>query len=83
MNTPFIQISDVCVGLLGKMSKFINTHSRHEIVNLLKELSPVQILNIKLLATLIKSSVQKNPALLCSLDSNEETSKRKLLLNFY
>lgn len=58
----FIQLSDVFVGLLGKMLIFLNELDIDNISEVKGKLNKVQSYNLELLSELLLSSFQKNPA---------------------
>lgn len=70
-----IQLSDVFVGIMGKLTNYINTSSREKIDNDLGSLSLIQQANIGLLIKVIDKSHNKNIAFLHNTDSYEEMSK--------
>lgn len=74
-----IQASDIFVGLMGKLTNYINTSSRETIANDCDSLSEVQRNNINLLIDLIEKSQNKNVGFLHSIDSYEELEKFNLI----
>ena len=70
-----IQLSDVFIGLMGKLSKYINTSSKEKIENDFNSLSSIQETNIDLLIDVIDKSHDKNIGFIHSTDSYEEMSK--------
>lgn len=70
-----IQLSDVFIGLMGKLTKYINTSSREKIENDFNSLSNIQETNIDLLIDVIDKSHNKNIGFIHSTDSFEEMSK--------
>lgn len=70
-----IQLSDVFVGLIGKLSNYLNTSSREKIDVDLASLSAIQKENIHLLIDVIDKSHDKNIGFIHSTDSYEEMSK--------
>lgn len=74
-SSQLIQLSDVFVGIMGKLSKYLNTSTRVEIETDLDTLTETQERNIDLLIDIIDKSHSKNIAFLHSIDSFEETSK--------
>jgi hypothetical protein len=70
-----IQASDIFVGLMGKLTNYINTSSIEKIANDFDSLSEKQLNNINLLIDLIDKSHNKNVAFLHSTDSYEELKK--------
>lgn len=75
----YIQASDIFVGLVGKLSTFINTHSRTDIENSIQNLSAFQVESLDLYLELVKKCDRKNIAFFHSIDSIEEMSKLRLL----
>lgn len=69
------QLSDVLVGLLGKMHSYLNTNDREKIHADFNGLSEAQGNNIDLLLSLIDRSHDQNIGFLHSTDSYEEMSK--------
>lgn len=74
-----IQASDIFVGLIGKLTKYINTSSKEKIANDFGSLSKVQRNNINLFIDLIDKSYNKNICFLHSIDSYEEFKKIQLI----
>lgn len=70
-----IQLSDIFVGLMGKLTNYLNTSSREKIDNDFKLLSAIQKENIDLLIEVIDKSHNKNIGFLHNTDSFEEMSK--------
>jgi hypothetical protein len=78
-SDKYIQCSDIIVGLTGKLSKFLNTHSHEEITVHVSSLNEKQINNLDLYLDLYTKSLKRNIAFIHSTDSNEEMSKLILL----
>lgn len=74
-SEQLIQLSDIFVGLLGKLTNYLNTSSHNKIDNDFKSLSEVQQSNIDLLIEVIDKSHNKNIGFLHNIDSYEEMSK--------
>ena len=74
-SSKLIQLSDVFVGIMGKLSKYLNTSTRVEIETDFNGLTETQEKNIDLLIDIIDKSHNKNIAFLHSIDSFEELSK--------
>lgn len=70
-----IQLSDIFVGLMGKLTNYLNTSSREKIDNDFQTLTATQQANIDLLIEVIDKSHNKNIAFLHNTDSFEEMSK--------
>lgn len=75
----FIQASDIFVGLMGKLSSYINTNTREKIISDFESLSERQLNNVDALINLIDKSNNKNVAFLHSIDSYEELTKMNLI----
>lgn len=70
-----IQLSDVFVGLMGKLTNYLNTSTREKIDNDFQTLTATQQSNIDLLIQVIDKSHNKNIGFLHNTDSFEEMSK--------
>lgn len=70
-----IQLSDVFVGLIGKLTNYLNTSTREKIDNDFQTLTATQQSNIDLLIQVIDKSHNKNIGFLHNTDSFEEMSK--------
>jgi hypothetical protein len=70
-----VQLSDVFVGIMGKLTNYLNTSSREKIDNDLGTLTAIQQTNIDLLIEVIDKSHNKNIGFLHNTDSYEEMSK--------
>lgn len=70
-----IQLSDIFVGIMGKLTSFLNTSSREKIDANFSSLSTIQQTNIDLLFSVIDKSHNKNIGFLHNTDSYEEMSK--------
>ncbi len=75
----FIQASDIFVGLMGKLSGYINTNTRESIISDFEALSERQLSNVNALMNLIGKSNDKNVAFLQLIDSYEELAKMRLI----
>lgn len=73
------QLSDVVVGLFGKMYSYLNTNDRAKIHADFNGLNSTQGKNIDLLLSLIDRSHDKNIGFLHSMDSYEEMSKIEVI----
>lgn len=73
------QLSDIVVGLIGKLHRYLNTKTKDEIHREFSELTPIQSDNIDLLLTSIDRSHAKNVRFLHSVESHEERSKVVLI----
>lgn len=74
------QASDVIVGLLGKISNFVNDHTIQEIEDNLENLSVVQLENLELLRSLAEKSHDKNMAFVHYVESLENIEKWRRVL---
>ena len=74
-TNKLIQLSDVFVGIMGKLTNYLNTSSIEKIDADLKSLSEIQQINIDLLLDVIDKSNNSNVGFLCNIDSCEEMSK--------
>ncbi len=74
-SEQLIQLSDIFVGLMGKLTNYLNTSSREIIDNDFRTLTPTQQKNIDLLIEVIDKSHNKNIGFLHNIDSFEEMSK--------
>lgn len=70
-----IQLSDVFVGLIGKLTNYLNTSSLEKIDNAFGSLTVIQQANIDLLIEVIDKSHNKNIGFLHNTVSYEEMSK--------
>ncbi|WAL61789.1 DUF3800 domain-containing protein [Thermocoleostomius sinensis] len=75
----FVQVSDIFVGLIGKLANYINTNSAEKIIDDLNSLSDKQLNNINSLIDLLNKSHSRNIAFLHSIDSYEELTKMNLI----
>jgi len=73
------QLSDVLVGIIGKLHGYLNSHTRSEIHADFSQLNSTQSENISLLLDLIDRSHDKNLGFLHSTDSYEEMSKVEII----
>ncbi|MEX2484732.1 MAG: DUF3800 domain-containing protein [Brumimicrobium sp.] len=74
-TNSLIQLSDVFVGIMGKLSNYVNTNSKEKISADLVLLNNTQKNNIDLLIGVIDKSHHKNIGLIHSVDCYEEISK--------
>ena len=70
-----VQASDVIVGFVGKMSKFIHMNSKEVIKQELEKLNEVQGKNLDLYLKLQSKSEKLNPAFFHYVESDENHSK--------
>lgn len=78
-TSQLTQLSDILVGLMGKLSGYINTSSRGTIEADFHSLTSIQGENIDLLLDLINKSHNKNIGFLQAADSYEEISKLEFI----
>ena len=78
-NDLLTQGSDVIVGFVGKLSKFFNTHTAHEIKGIVGKMNAVQLTNLDLYLDLVMKSEQRNPAFFHYSDSRDDHAKNELL----
>lgn len=74
-----VQVSDIFVGLMGKLTNYINTSSRDKLETDLSSLREKQLKNLDLLLDLIDKSNNENIGFLHSTDSYEELSKLNVI----
>ncbi|OJW80264.1 MAG: hypothetical protein BGO69_05380 [Bacteroidetes bacterium 46-16] len=73
------QASDVIVGLIGKFSKFINTHTIEELEQLIGGMNAQQQTNLDLYLDLVLKSERVNPGFFHSTTSFTDKSKEQFL----
>ncbi len=78
-SSRLTQLSDVVVGLIGKLSAYLNTSTRDKIRSDFVFLNSMQTDNIDLLLDLIDKSHNKNIGFLHTTDSYEEISKIEVI----
>ncbi|MCF6257847.1 MAG: DUF3800 domain-containing protein [Gammaproteobacteria bacterium] len=78
-SSRLTQLSDVLVGLIGKLSSYLNTSSRDKIRSDFFLLNSIQTENIDFLLDLIDKSHAKNIGFLHASDSYEEMSKIEVI----
>ena len=78
-SNQLTQLSDILVGLIGKLHSYLNTRSRDEIISDFGQLNVAQSENIDLLLSLIDESHDKNIGFLHATDSYEEISKIEII----
>lgn len=79
VTNPLIQLSDVFVGIVGKLTQYLNTHSRQAIVEDFKVLTAIQQASIDLLIDVIDKADNHNIGFFYHTDANEEMSKMDLI----
>lgn len=80
-SSRWVQLSDVIIGLLGKMFLYANSKSNSEIINETIKLSNMQKENISLLKSLIEKSEKKCLAFIHFTANFYEIEKVKLILS--
>lgn len=78
-NNFFIQASDIYVGIMGKFSTFLNTNSYDGVDTAISSLTEIQGKNLDLIIDLMNRSADINPALIVSVDCEEEKDKVNLI----
>lgn len=78
-SSQLVQLSDVLVGLIGKLGSYLNTNDRDKILSDFYSLNQMQADNIDLLLALIDRSRNKNMGFLFAMDSYEEMSKIEVI----
>lgn len=74
-SDSLVQLSDIFVGIMGKLKSYINCNTIEEIRNNLNSLSDIQEANLDLLISLIDKSERKNIGFIHNIDSLEELAK--------
>lgn len=74
-SNQLIQLSDVFIGIMGKLSNYVNTSTKEVIEKDFNTLTETQKKNIDLLIDILDKSHSRNIAFLHSTDSFEEMSK--------
>ena len=78
----WIQMSDVFVGLIGRLKMYLNKNSFSEIEESLYTLNNRQKNNLRLLSKLLNKSEDKNIIFLHNIDSLSEMQKMGLIMHF-
>lgn len=78
-SNQLTQLSDILVGLIGKLHSYLNTNYRDKIYSDFNQLNLTQGKNIDLLLSLIDESHDKNIGFLHTTDSYEEMSKIEII----
>jgi hypothetical protein len=79
-ENDLIQISDITIGLLGKLFEYLNDISFKELNTIKSSLNTQQLTNLKKLVRLIHEADNQNTALIHSIHSLIERDKMVLLL---
>ncbi|MBV34201.1 MAG: hypothetical protein CMP47_01825 [Rickettsiales bacterium] len=79
-SEQLIQLSDVVVGILGKLGFYCNTNDKGKIYSDMHSLSSLQEENIDLLLNLIAKSRNRNMGFLHAIDCYEEMSKMDIII---
>ncbi len=74
-----IQVSDVFVGFVGQLTKFINTHTKEDILRIVATLDEIQKQNLKQYFLLIDKSEQENNAFFHNITSIDDMEKMNIL----
>jgi uncharacterized protein DUF3800 len=78
-SNPIVQASDIFVGIMGKLSTFLNTSGHMGVCYSISSLSEIQESNIDLIIDLMDRSGEKNPAFITSIDTQEEMKKVRII----
>lgn len=78
-SSLLIQASDILVGLLGKLSIYLNTSAPDDLRSDFHSLGSIQYQNMELLLRLIDKSLEKNIAFLYAIDSYQESMKMEMI----
>jgi hypothetical protein len=78
-SSQLVQLSDVLVGLVGKLVGYLNKTDRDEIRSDFSSLNDIQAQNVDLFLALIDRSHDKNMGFLHATDSYEEMSKIEVI----
>ncbi|BCK86787.1 hypothetical protein MIZ01_0553 [Sideroxyarcus emersonii] len=78
-SNQFTQLSDILVGVVGKLHSYLNTSTRDKIQSDFCKLNTTQTENIDLFLNSIDESHDKNMGFLHSTDSYEEMSKFEVI----
>ena len=78
----WIQMSDIFVGLIGRLKMYLNKNSFNEIEVSLCKLNNRQKDNLRLLSRLLNKSKNKNIIFLHDIDSLSEIEKMRLIMKF-
>ncbi len=70
-----IQASDILVGIIGKLSNFLNSSSYKEVKMKMESLNDTQMKIFDIIVDLIDFAYQQNPGFLVMFDCEEETDK--------
>lgn len=70
-----VQLSDVIAGILGKFFVYLNTHDMMELRRDIKELTSLQVMNIKLLDKMITESNMRSTGFIQSITAQYEVDK--------
>ena len=76
-KSKFVQISDMLVGLLGRLFVFLDDHNKEEIIEIANTINEKQIDNFSTIFKLIIRSNNKSPLLICNINSNRSIIDRK------
>ncbi|MGN0595153.1 MAG: DUF3800 domain-containing protein [Hominimerdicola sp.] len=73
----YIQISDMLVGLLGKLFVFLDDHNKDEIIKIANAINETQARNFSTIFKLFIRSNNKSPFLICNINSNRSIIDRE------
>lgn len=72
-NSKSIQVSDICIGLLGRFFKYINTmNSLDDFISTFQKLSSNQRENLKLFSIIVQKSMYEHKSLVIRSDAMEQ-----------
>lgn len=74
-SDKLIQASDIIIGLLGKLFKYINSKSIAEIKTSVEAMSAKQLANLDLFFSMFEKTINFNPTFLHYVDAQHETQK--------
>ena len=80
-DDQLIQVSDVLVGIIGRMKTYINSNDDEVIENNMQSLDEQQLNNIRSLQTLINRTLCYNEAFIQSIEPLSELRKMNIILN--
>lgn len=81
-NNRWVQMSDVFVGVIGKLKIYLNRNSYTEIEDSFCNLNGKQKNNLRLISRILNHSMNKNIVFFHNIDSMSEMHKMNLVLQF-
>jgi len=81
-NNLTVQLSDIVVGLMGKLYEYINTTELKNVQNEFKVLNEHQQNNYRLVAKIINRSIDENSAFVLNTISNEQREIWRKILSY-